>query len=122
MTKWDFRLRSDGEGCYRLRTVLPVPYEIGRNDGPVGMLLRRLGRQRTRPAHLHFKVSADGYRPLTTMVFFEGGRHLDSDPVMAVTDSLIVALVRDERTEELGAPSSDRARWSARFDFSLPTV
>jgi hydroxyquinol 1,2-dioxygenase len=53
------RLRADGEGRFRLRTIKPTPYPVP-TDGPVGLILERLGRQPLRPAHLLFIVSAPG--------------------------------------------------------------
>ena len=62
------RFRTDAEGRYLIRTVLPVNYPIP-SDGPVGAMLRATGRHPWRPAHIHFVVSADGYEPVTTHIF-----------------------------------------------------
>jgi len=82
------RFRTDADGRYEFRTVRPVPYPIP-NDGPVGHLLRETGRHEWRAAHIHLKVSADGFRPLTTHVFDRQSDYLDSDTVFGVKDSLI---------------------------------
>ncbi len=82
------RFRTDSEGRYAVRTVRPVPYPIPA-DGPVGQLLRDTGRHEWRAAHIHAKVSADGYQPLTTHVFDRESDYLDSDTVFGVKDSLI---------------------------------
>lgn len=42
-----------------------------------------------RPAHIHFRVAADGYAPLTTHVFVAGDPFLDTDAVFGVKESLI---------------------------------
>ena len=42
-----------------------------------------------RPAHIHFRVEADGHRTLTTHVFVAGDPFLDSDAVFGVKESLI---------------------------------
>jgi protocatechuate 3,4-dioxygenase beta subunit len=97
------------DGTYGFRTVTPPPYEIPK-DGPVGRLLRALGRHAFRPAHLHLKVTAEGYRPLTTMVFFEGDEYLESDTIGAVKGPLVVKLERE------GAEGS---RAVCRFDIAL---
>jgi catechol 1,2-dioxygenase len=121
--KKDYKLRgklvTDSDGRYVLRTILPVPYEIGKNDGPVGILLRRLGRHRTRPAHPHFIITCKGYRPLTTMLFFEGDPYLDSDPIFAPTDGLIVKLARHDDPQELKQHGMPKPFWSFNFDFAL---
>jgi hydroxyquinol 1,2-dioxygenase len=55
------RFRSDAEGRYLIRTVLPVNYPIP-SDGPVGAMLKATGGHPWRPAHIHFVVSAEGLR------------------------------------------------------------
>lgn len=116
----EFHLRGkipvDPKGAYEFRTVVPPPYEIPK-DGPVGRLLRSLGRHAYRPAHLHFKVSREGYAPLTTMVFFRGGAYLDSDTVGAVKDSLVVPLGPAEAEGE-PTPAGGSVT-TCRFDVAL---
>jgi protocatechuate 3,4-dioxygenase beta subunit len=104
------RMAVDDKGEYEFRTVVPPPYEIPK-DGPVGALLRTLGRHAFRPAHLHAKVTADGYAPLTTMVYFAGDPYLDSDTIGAVKGSLVVGLDR--------GPAADGPTTSCRFDLAL---
>src|SRR5258707_2202380 len=82
------KFRTDAEGRYLIRTVLPVNYPIP-SDGPVGAMLRATGRHPWRPAHIHFVVSADGYDPVTTHIFERTDEYLGSDAVFAVKDSLI---------------------------------
>ena len=81
-------LHADGEGRYHFRSILAVPYAIP-HDGPVGDLLKAAGRHPWRPAHLHFRVEADGYESLVTHVFRGDDPHLDSDAVFGVRQSLI---------------------------------
>jgi protocatechuate 3,4-dioxygenase beta subunit len=49
-----------------------------------------MGRHPFRPAHVHFMISAPGYRTLVTHLFFEGDEYLESDAVFGVKHSLIV--------------------------------
>ncbi|WP_321954179.1 intradiol ring-cleavage dioxygenase [Paraburkholderia bannensis] len=81
-------LKSDVEGRYSFRSVLPVPYAIP-NDGPVGQMLDQAGRHPWRPAHLHFMITAPGYQTLITHVFREDSDYIDSDAVFGVRQSLI---------------------------------
>jgi maleylacetate reductase len=81
-------LRSAPDGGYRFWSVRPAPYPIP-DDGPVGALLTAAGRGPMRPAHLHFKVDAPGYRTLITHIFVAGDPYLDRDAVFGVKDSLI---------------------------------
>jgi catechol 1,2-dioxygenase len=81
--------RTDAAGLYRFQTILPVSYPIP-DDGPAGQLLAAMGRHPFRPAHVHFMISAPGYRSLVTHLFFEGDQYLESDAVFGVKRSLIV--------------------------------
>ena len=113
------KFRSDADGRYLIRTVLPVNYPIP-SDGPVGRMLKATGRHPWRPAHIHFVVSADGYEPVTTHIFDRTDPYLQSDAVFAVKDSLICDFARHE------APDAEAKRfgiagpfYTAEFDFHL---
>jgi protocatechuate 3,4-dioxygenase beta subunit len=81
--------RTSIAGTYRFRTIMPVSYPIP-DDGPAGQLLAAMGRHPFRPAHIHFMISAPGYRTLVTHLFFEGDEFLESDAVFGVKPSLVV--------------------------------
>ncbi len=82
-------LFSAPDGTYSFWSVRPTPYPIP-TDGPVGRLLAATGRHPYRPAHLHFMVTAAGYRTLVTHIFVPDSQYLDSDAVFGVKPSLIV--------------------------------
>ena len=82
-------LRSEAEGDYSFETILPTSYPIP-DDGPAGQLLKAMGRHPYRPAHIHFLISAPGYRTLVTHLFIAGDPYLKSDAVFGVKPSLIV--------------------------------
>lgn len=82
------RVRTADDGSFAFRTVVPQSYSIP-TDGPVGAMLQRLGRHTFRPAHLHFRISADGFAPLTTAIYAAGDPYLASDAVFGVRASLI---------------------------------
>lgn len=84
--------RTDEQGRYELRTVRPVPYPIP-DDGPVGRLLAATARHPWRAAHVHVKISAPGFVPVTTHVFDRTSAYLDSDAVFGVKPSLIADFV-----------------------------
>ncbi|SDL18004.1 catechol 1,2-dioxygenase [Nonomuraea maritima] len=81
---------ADAEGRYWFRTIRPSSYPVP-TDGTAGRLLRAIGRHPMRPAHLHYQVTADGHRPLTTHVFLAGDPYLDSDAAYAVKRELVIA-------------------------------
>ena len=84
--------RTDEHGRYRFKSILPVSYPIP-YDGPAGQLLQHLGRHPFRPAHVHFMISAPGYRTLVTHLFLSGDEYLESDAVFGVKQSLVVTPV-----------------------------
>ncbi|AIT08326.1 hydroxyquinol 1,2-dioxygenase [Sphingomonas taxi] len=86
------RFRSTADGGFSLWTVRPTAYPIP-DDGPVGDLLKLQGRHPYRPEHVHFMVSAPGYRKLVTHLFAAGDPYLDSDVVFGVKPSLIRPIV-----------------------------
>lgn len=109
---------ADGEGRYWFRSIVPRYYPIP-DDGPVGRLLAATRRHPYRPAHLHFIVSAPGYRSVTTHVFVAGSPYLDSDAVFGVKESLIreVPEVDDPaRAAAVGLPNPFR---TLTFDLTL---
>lgn len=115
------RLSSDAQGRYGFRTVQPTSYPIP-DDGPVGELLRRLGRHPNRPAHIHAMVGAPGHRTVTTHLFVKGDKYLGSDAVFGVKDSLVVDFVAHRPGvapdgNECTAPYS-----TAAFDFVLAPI
>jgi hydroxyquinol 1,2-dioxygenase len=79
---------TGGSGDFWFRTIVPSYYPIP-TDGPVGTLLNATRRHPYRPAHIHFIVTAPGYRPLTTHIFVAGSEYIESDAVFAVKKSLI---------------------------------
>ena len=85
------RQRTDADGRYAIETVRPSHYTV-KHDGPVGRLLELLARHPWRPAHIHFLVTAGGFRPLVTQAYLAGGPYLDDDAIAGVKDELIVAV------------------------------
>jgi|SRR5579863_1355646 len=102
-----FRAGSDGE--FSFWTVRPVDYPIP-DDGPVGRMLAATGRHPWRPAHIHFVVSADGCRTVTTHVFDGASRYLESDAVFGVKQSLVRDLIAHDASKE-SAPAGIVGDW-----------
>lgn len=65
----DFKYRgttySDDKGNYSFKTILPVPYDAGGGN--------------IRPAHFHLMITAAGYQPLVTQLYFSGDPRLEKD-------------------------------------------
>ncbi|MER5435213.1 dioxygenase [Streptomyces sp. NPDC002588] len=112
-------LFTDAEGRYRFWGLTPTPYPIP-DDGPVGRLLDHAGRSPMRAPHLHFMVTAPGFRRLVTHIFVAGDAGLESDSVFGVKQSLIRPFDR----HGAGTPTPDSRRlegpWtSTAFDIVL---
>ncbi|MEM8811791.1 MAG: intradiol ring-cleavage dioxygenase [Pseudomonadota bacterium] len=119
----DFNLRgvfrTGTDGKYWFQAVKPKFYPIP-DDGPVGDMLKRLGRHPFRPAHLHYIVSKDGYDELTTHIFDPDDKYINSDAVFGVKESLLADFrhVDDPaRIEEAGFDGP--SYWEVQFDFVL---
>ncbi|MGH8921301.1 MAG: hydroxyquinol 1,2-dioxygenase, partial [Actinomycetes bacterium] len=112
------RLVSAADGGYRFWSVRPSAYPIP-EDGPVGDLLRATGRGPMRPAHLHFKVDAPGYRTLITHIFAARDEYLDRDAVFGVKPSLVVDFVDHGPGTAPDGRTFDGTWNSVRFDIVL---
>jgi hydroxyquinol 1,2-dioxygenase len=111
-------LFADDSGNFTFWSIHPVAYSIPA-DGPVGELLRSAERSPMRPAHLHFVVSARGWRTLVTHLFVAGDRYLGSDAEFGVVDSLVVPFVEHPATEPPPGRHVDGPWSSVAYDFVL---
>ncbi|KAL5120705.1 hypothetical protein ACEQ8H_001454 [Pleosporales sp. CAS-2024a] len=112
-------LESDQDGCFWFQAIVPVPYPIP-NDGPVGQLLRRLGRHCWRPSHMHFMFEKPGFDHLVTALYIRGSDYETSDAVFGVKESLIVRLetVTPELAQQYGVKEGTQL---LQYDFVLVT-
>jgi protocatechuate 3,4-dioxygenase, beta subunit len=97
------QLRSDAEGRYRVRTIIPGAYPVSAGW--------------SRPPHLHFKLALRGYHELTTQMYFAG------QPLNA-RDRLLNAVPEGERAQlvvAFAAVDGDSAP-HGRFELVLRAV
>ena len=107
------RFRTDEEGRFRFRSIMPAYYPIP-HDGPVGQMLAATKRHPNRPAHVHFMIAAPGHETLITHIFAADSPYLDSDAVFGVKNSLIAEFAH--------RPAGDAAERDHRYlayDFGL---
>ena len=112
------RFYTDDEGRYRFWSIKPTFYPVP-DDGPVGDMLRAMGRHPNRPGHIHMMLSKDGHVPLTTHLFAADSLYLDSDAVFGVRDSLIIPYQRHERGTAPDARQMAVPFHTAHYDFAL---
>jgi catechol 1,2-dioxygenase len=109
---------TDDKGRFEVRTVVPASYPIP-TAGYTGSLLKALGRQPFQPAHLHLKLSHEGFEPLTTQLYFQGDPLLDSDVASAVKASLIATLTKHDSAADLEESGLNRPYFTLVYDFTL---
>ncbi|MGT2472986.1 catechol 1,2-dioxygenase [Paraburkholderia terrae] len=110
-------IRTDENGTYSFRSVVPIGYSVP-PEGKTQQLLDLLGRHGHRPAHIHFFVSAPGYRKLTTQINIEGDPYLWDDFAFATREGLVPAVKKEEGAT--GKPYGIDGQFALiDFDFSL---
>ena len=115
------RIRTGTDGRYSVRSIMPSGYGCP-PDGPTQKLLDRLGRHGNRPAHIHFFVSAPGYKHLTSQINLSGDKYLWDDFAFATREELIADPVKITdgtvaRERDIPGPHTE-----VRFDFVLVTA
>jgi hydroxyquinol 1,2-dioxygenase len=125
-TNYHARMKVADDGTFCYSTVRPVSYTVP-DDGPAGDMLRVLGREAWRPAHLHMIIQAPGRRALITEFFPKDDKHLDSDAVFGVRAPLVLPFKR--ATDRKALPANLAARetlpmpvWTAKLDLKLPAA
>jgi catechol 1,2-dioxygenase len=112
------RIETDAAGRYRFRSILPAGYACP-PQGPTQKLLDQLGRHGRRPAHIHFFVTAPGYRKLTTQINIDGDEYLHDDFAFATRDGLIPEVRRSADPAEVRARGLNAPFAEITFDFVL---
>jgi catechol 1,2-dioxygenase len=110
------RIETDDLGRYRFRSIMPSGYGC-----PPGShtekLLAELGRHGQRPAHIHFFVTAPGYRKLTTQINIDGDKYLHDDFAFGTRDELIPKIERVTDGAEIRDAGLNKAFARIAFDF-----
>jgi catechol 1,2-dioxygenase len=110
-------IRTDADGRYSFRSVVPVGYSVP-PGGMTEKLLDQLGRHGHRPAHIHFFVSADGHRKLTTQINIDGDPYLWDDFAFATREGLVPEVKKAEGAQ--GQPYGVDGNFALiDFDFTL---
>ena len=116
-------MTTGADGRYGFTTVKPVSYEVP-TDGPVGDILNATGRHAWRPSHLHYIVTAPGFRPLVTEIFPDDDPYLDEDTVFGVREDLVMKYIEcpPESFPDGYALSGNVSAPYLRADFDLTLV
>lgn len=121
--EWNLRglFESDADGRYWFRSIKPLFYPIP-DDGPVGGMLKALGRHPNRAAHLHFIVTAPGFDPVVTHIFTPDCVYLAEDAVFGVKRSLIADFRLFDDPGEADRLQVANPFWNVDWDFVLSAV
>lgn len=112
------RIQTDAEGRYAVRSIVPCGYGCP-PDGPTQKLLTELGRHGNRPAHVHFFVSAPGYKHLTTQINLNGDAYLWDDFAFATREELIADPVKITDAHIAEQRNIHQPHTEVNFDFTL---
>jgi protocatechuate 3,4-dioxygenase beta subunit len=104
MTAPDFRYRgtfiTNSDGSYFFNTVVPGHY---------------LNGAQYRPAHLHFRVTKQGFRSVITQLYFEGDEYIPIDPWASAPSAAL-------RIIPLVEVNTGEHKYELNFDFSLDII
>lgn len=108
--KWNNRGRfiTGPDGVYKFVGIKPVSYPIP-DDGPVGKMLRKMGRHPYRPAHMHFMVTAPKFQTIVTHTFVGDDEYINDDTVFGVKETLVAPFEHIKGETE----------WRCPFDFVM---
>ena len=118
----DFNLRrtilTDAQGQYVALTTMPVGYGCP-PEGTTQAVLNKLGRHGNRPSHVHYFVSAPGFRKLTTQFNIEGDQYLWDDFAFATRDGLVATAVDVTDASEIARRGLDKPFKHITFNIVL---
>lgn len=94
-------VKTGADGKYEFRTLMPVGYGCP-PQGATQQLLDALGRHGNRPAHVHFFVTSEHNRKLTTQINIEGDPLIWDDFAYATREELVPHVVEKTGGKALG--------------------
>lgn len=109
---------TDNDGHYSFWSIRPSYYPVP-DDGPVGKMLRGMGRHPNRPGHMHTWLRAEGHAPLITHLFVSDSPYIESDAVFGVRDSLIVQFNKHAPGKAGDGREMNEPWYECKFDFRL---
>ncbi len=112
------RIETDAEGRYKFRSIMPSGYGCPPGSNTEA-LLAKMGRHGQRPAHVHFFVTAPGYRQLTTQINIDGDKYLHDDFAFGTRDDLIPPVERISDAAAIHRAGLDKPFARIKFDFAV---
>ncbi len=112
------QFHTDADGYYRFWSIRPTFYPVP-DDGPVGKMLRSMGRHPNRPGHMHTMLRSPKHETLITHLFVSDSPFIESDVVFGVRDSLIVDFAKHPPGVAPDGRVMDKTYHSCHYDFKL---
>lgn len=112
------RIQTGADGRYAVRSIVPSGYGCP-PDGPTQALLSQIGRHGNRPAHIHFFVSGQGFKHLTTQINLNGDEYLWDDFAFATREELIADPLKIEDRDIALQRDIPISHTEIKFDFTL---
>ena len=109
---------TDKAGKYQFRSIVPAGHGL-EAEGPMDKLLNQLGRHGQRPAHIHFSISCQEYRKLTTQITIEGSEYVGTDFAFSEHPHLLPTMNYIIDDKEIADRKLNRPFASIDFDFYL---
>ncbi len=121
-TQSDYNLRrtiiTDADGRYAFRSIVPSGYSCP-PGGSTETILKGIGRHGNRPAHIHFFISEDSHRHLTTQINIDGDPYLRDDFAYATREELIPPVAYQSGGELASRLGVEGEHALIEFDFVL---
>ncbi|MBB4145642.1 catechol 1,2-dioxygenase [Rhizobium rhizoryzae] len=109
---------TDDHGRYKFQSIVPHGYGVPPGS-PTEKLLSALGRHGQRPAHIHFFISADDHRKLTTQINIAGDPLINDDFAYATRDGLVPDVIEHFDEASINANGLKGPFAEIRFDIKL---
>lgn len=111
-------IRIGADGKYKFKTVIPPGYSCPPGSATEKMMLL-LGRHGSHPAHIHFFVTAPGYRKLTTQINIEGDPLIYEDFAFATKEDLVPKITTHTAEEAVANGYDSEPYAQSVFDFTI---
>jgi catechol 1,2-dioxygenase len=114
------KIVADGDGHYEFRTVMPGVESFGFKPGsPLTALTQALRLPGERPLHIHSIVSADGFLPLTTQIYFNGDPLVDGVIEGPVPRAAVKTTALHDDPDDFHAHGLDEPYRDLTYDYAL---
>lgn len=111
-------IRIGADGKYKFKTVVPPGYSCPPGSA-TNKMMTLLGRHGSRPAHIHFFVTAPGYRKLTTQINIEGDPLIFEDFAFATKEELVPKITRHSEEEAVANGYDSEPYANSVFNFTI---